>query len=582
MNPIQVVFRVSFLAAVLAVSIPLAPPPAAAEALFTPTGADAGAGVDPLTELEERIRVRIERNGGAAAVIAVADERVHAVVDLPRFYEGRGFRPAWVDVDGPLALADSVVAALERADREGLDPDDYHLPRIRAVLAELRRSGAPAAGRVVGTPAARLVDLELLLTDAFLLYGAHLVAGRVDPVTMHAEWSTARREADLVAVLNRALDTGAVASELETLLPVHPEYFRLRSTLERYREIARAGGLPEIPGRQLRPGVRDPAVPLLREWARAMGDLPADAPTPPDATVLDPALEESVRRIQERHALAPTGVVTLATSAAMNVPVEERIRTLELNLERWRWLPRELGERHIRVNIAGFYVKVLEGDSVGFTSRVMVGQRYRETPVFSDRMTYLVLNPTWTIPPGILEQDKLPLIRRDPAGYLRANRIRVLDSAGREVEPGSVDWSKVTGKTSYRLRMDPGPENPLGQVKFMFPNAYSIYLHDTPSREDFDRSRRDFSSGCIRVERPLDLAAYLLRDDPRWTPDRIAAALRNPGEQTIPLRRPVPVHLLYWTAWADHDGHIHFHEDVYGRDSALDQALSEPGSTATP
>ncbi len=553
MNPIHVVFRLPLLTAILAVTLPLPP-----------------------TELEEGIRARVERNGGAAAAIAAGDEPVYAVLELPRFYEGRGFRPAWVDVDGPLALADSVVAALERAGREGLNPDDYHLPRIRATLEELRGSGSRAAGRVVGTPMARLVDLELLLTDAFLLYGAHLVAGRVDPVTMHAEWTATRREADLVATLNRALDSGAVTAELEGLLPGHPEYFRIRSTLERYRGIARAGGLPEIPGRPLRPGASDPAVPLLRQWARTMGDLPADAATPRDDTVLDPALEAAVRRIQERHALPATGVVTLATSAAMNVPVEERVRTLELNLERWRWLPRELGERHIRVNIAGFYVKVLEGDSVGFTSRVMVGQRFRKTPVFSDRMTYLVLNPTWTIPPGILEQDKLPLIRRDPTGYLRANRIRVLDSAGREVDAGSVDWSKVTGKTSYRLRMDPGPENPLGQVKFMFPNAYSVYLHDTPSREGFERARRDFSSGCIRVERPLELAAYLLRDDPRWTPDRIAAALRNPGEQTISLRRPVPVHLLYWTAWADDDGHIHFHEDVYDRDGPLDQALREP------
>lgn len=511
--------------------------------------------------LEERIRSRIERNGSAAAIIAVEGERLHASAELPRFYERRGFQPTWVTSEGPTALADSLIAAIAGAEREGLRPADYHLPRIRSLLA-------------TGTAPYTLVDLDLLLTDAFLTYGSHLVSGRVDPVAMHPEWTARGREADLVQVLDGAVASGAVGQALGSLLPEQPEYYTLRSTLARYREIAGNGGLPEIPGRPLRPGERDPAVPTLREWTRLTGDLAAGAAVPADPELMDPALAAAVKRLQERHGMVPSGVVNLQTSAVMNVPVEQRIREIELNMERWRWLPRDLGHRHIRVNIAGLYVHVLEGDSIAFTSRVMVGQRYRMTPVFSDRMTYLVLNPTWTIPPGILEEDKLPLIRRD-RNYLRANRIRVLDTAGREVDPSSIDWSTVTGRTSYRFRMDPGPENPLGNVKFMFPNVHSIYLHDTPSRE-FDRGRRDFSSGCIRVEHPMDLAEYLLRDDPRWTRARIDAAVRAGGEQTIPLRSPLPVHLLYWTAWADLDGGVHFGEDIYDRDDALDRALREP------
>lgn len=547
-------------------------------ALAAAQAAAAQASPVPEAGLDELIRLRIERNGGAAPILAVVGERLHARSELPRFYEDRGFQPAWVDAAGPGDRVDALVRALSRSAREGLNPDDYHLERVRALLASARGDDGSGAGLAQG----QLADLDLLLTDAFLLYGSHLVGGRVDPVAVHPEWSAARREADLVALLGAALEDGEIEAALESLLPRHPEYQRLRATLDRYRRIAAAGGWPEIPARTLRSGREDEAVPRLRTRLRLSGDLPSPAGDADDGAAGDagdlrfgPDLEAAVRRFQQRHGLEPDGIVSLETSAILNVPLEERIRQLELSLERWRWLPRELGERHIRVNIAGFDLEVYEGDTVAFSSRVMVGQRFRKTPVFSDRMTYLVLNPTWTIPPGILEQDKLPLIRRDP-DYLRQNRIRVFAPTGAEVPASSVDWSAVTGRTGYRLRMDPGPENPLGQVKFMFPNAYSVYLHDTPSRELFDRARRDFSSGCIRVERPLELAAYLLGTDPRWTRERIDAALRNPAEQTVPLPRAVPVHLLYWTAWAEPDGTVQFREDVYGRDAALDAAMRQP------
>lgn len=546
----------TLLLATLVLAFAAAPVPAQQGATQSATPA---VGSTPV--LEERIRSRIERNGSATAVIAVGGERLHASTDLPRFYERGGFQPTWVTSDGPTPLADSLIEAIAGAEREGLRPEDYHLSRVRSLLA-------------TGNAPYTLVDVDLLLTDAFLTYGSHLVSGRVDPVAMHPEWTARGREADLVQVLEGAVASGAVGQALESLLPEQPEYSMLRSTLAHYREIAGSGGFPEIPGRPLRPGERDPAVPRVREWTRLTGDLAAGAAVPTDPELLDPALEAAVKRLQERHGMVRSGVVNLQTSAVMNVPVEQRIRQIEIAMERWRWLPRDLGHRHIRVNIAGLYVHVLEGDSVAFASRVMVGQRYRMTPVFSDRLTYLVLNPSWTIPSGILEQDKLPLIRRDRT-YLKANRIRVLDTAGREVDPAAIDWSTVTGRTSYRFRMDPGPENPLGNVKFMFPNVHSIYLHDTPSRE-FDRGSRDFSSGCIRVENPMDLAEYLLRDDPQWTRARIDAAVGAGGEQTIPLRSPLPVHLLYWTAWADIDGAVHFSEDIYDRDDALDRALREP------
>ena len=533
-------------------------------------GQDAGAAQGPATqELDELVRSRIEAGAGAVGpVIVVAGERVHARTQLPRFYERRGFSPAWVDEAGPRAVAEQLIAALEGVDREGLDPEDYHLRRIRALHDGSTEGGSGGAATVM-----QLADLELLLTDAFLLLASHLLEGRVDPASVHPEWNATVSEADLVTILESALAAGAVGPALDQLLPDHPGYQRLRTALARYREIAVNGGFPAVPDKALRPGMTDPAVAMLRDRLRLSGDLP-DEQVSTDPERYDPALELAVRRLQQRHGMEPTGVAGLEVNTLLNTPVEERIRQIELNMERWRWLPRDLGQRYVMVNIAGYEVELVDGDSTVFSSRVMVGQRYRMTPVFSDRISYLVLNPTWTIPPGILETDKLPLIRRDPS-YLARNQIRVLAPDGREVDPAGIDWSTITGRTSYRFRMNPGPENPLGRVKFMFPNRYSVYLHDTPDRDLFDRTDRAFSSGCIRVERPLELAEHLLAGS-GWDRARIDRALERPGEQTIPLPQPVPVHLLYWTAWTEDDGRVHFRRDIYNRDAALDAALELP------
>lgn len=540
------------------------------------TSADAQ-GVAPIDELAELIRARIEGPSVRRdASFTVGGERLHAATELPRFYRGRGFVPAWVDELGPRPLADSALWAVEGAILEGLESSHYHLARIRDVYADVRRARL-ANGTL---DPARLAELDLLLTDAFLLYASHLAEGRVDPITIHPEWTAGRRSVDLVAELDMALATGRVGEVLEGLLPTHPAYARLRDVLADYRRVAGRGGWPELPGRTLEPGMRDPAVALLRQWLRLSGDL---APARPDSyeQFYDAEVEVAVRRFQARHGMDPDGVVGLPTSALMNVPVEDRIRQIELSMERWRWLPRDLGDRHILVNIAGLDMNVMEGDSSVFHSRVLVGQRYRKTPVFSDRMTYLVMNPTWTIPPGILEEDKLPLIRED-AGYLARNNIQVLASDGRVMDPSGIDFSAMTGRTAYRFRMDPGPENPLGMVKFMFPNPHHIYLHDTPDHEDFDRPGGAISSGCIRVERALDLTEYLLADLPGWDRPRIDSTLGRPGERTIPLRQPLPIHILYWTAWVDPDGAAHFRRDIYERDEALAEALlSPPPSAAT-
>jgi L,D-transpeptidase YcbB len=531
-------------------------------------------GPSPTDAITDRIRAGVDVPLRADAFFYVGDERLHAAAELPRFYRGRGFEPAWVNELGPKPVADSLLWALEGAVLEGLEPSHYHVGRIRDAYADVVRTRR--AGRMPG--ASLLAELDLLLTDAFLVYASHLAAGRVDPTTIHPEWTASRVSVDLVTRLDTALATGRVGGLLEELLPVHPAYDRLRRALAEHRRIAANGGWPMLPGRTLTMGERDPAVVVLRARLIASGDLAAPTRRV-DEELFDGELEKAVQRFQARHALPETGEVRLETSAVMNVPVEDRIRMIERNMERWRWLPRDMGDRHIIVNIAGLEMHVMEGDSSIFQSRVLVGQRYRKTPVFSDRMTYLVLNPTWTIPPGILEEDKLPLIREDRS-YLARNNIQVLAANGRVVDPATIDFGRLTGQTGYRFRMDPGPENPLGKVKFMFPNQHHIYLHDTPDHDDFDSTGGAVSSGCIRVERSLDLAEYLLADSPGWDRQRMETAFQTPGERTVSLRRPLPIHILYWTAWVTPGGQVHFRPDIYERDQPLEDALRQPPPSA--
>jgi murein L,D-transpeptidase YcbB/YkuD len=458
-----------------------------------------------------------------------------------------------------------LLRAIDAVGRHGLDSADYH----RAELAQLRASTPADAGA--------LADLDLLATDAFLVLGSHLLSGRVNPETIDTEWLANRRGARMEEVLAQALLERRVAATLEGLAPGQPRYARIMQAAQRLRRIAEEGGWPEVPGGpKLEIGVSDARVIALRNRLRASGDHAQ--PDPEDPRVFDGELAESVRRFQARHGLDEDGIVGSATVAGLNVTAGERARQLDINLERWRWLPADLGARHIEVNIAGFYLDVVEDGRPVRSHRVVVGRQYRQTPMFSGRMTYLVLSPYWHVPPTIAAVDKLPLINADPS-YIARQRMTLLAQAGdTPVDPVSVDWASMTGSDfnrRYRLRQDPGPMNALGQVKFMFPNRHNVYLHDTPSRELFAQTARSFSSGCIRVENPLDLAEYLLSREGGWTPAAIRAAASQTLERTVRLSEPVPVHLLYWTAWADADGTIHFREDIYGRDAVVGRALTE-------
>jgi murein L,D-transpeptidase YcbB/YkuD len=523
-------------------------------------------------DVREALRRRLE-NAALPGVLAVGREPIYSRVSLPEFYQQRRYQPAWSEAGKPRTEAFELAASIRNAAAEGLIPEHYHLRRIETQLGALERQPSAAAA----------VDLDLLLTDAFLVLGSHYLMGRINPETVDPEWRAKRREGDMVRSLLEAIATGRVAASLQTLLPAAPEYAGLREALARHRQFAAEGGWPVVPsGPTLRSGDLDPRVAILRERLARSGDLDAALAA---GDLFDEPLEEAVRQFQSRHGLAVDSVVGPATLAALNVPVATRIRQIELNLERWRWLPQDLGRRHILVNIAAFRLDLVEEGRSVLDMRVVVGKPYRRTPVFSGTMTYLVLNPYWEVPPRIAIRDILPEVRKDPA-YLQRSGMKVFRGWGtesRELDPDGVDWAGLASSPfPYRLRQDPGPTNALGRIKFMFPNPYHVYMHDTPARELFLKEARTFSSGCIRLEKPLELALRLLQGSDLDSPEALAAALARERSKMVHLSAPLPVHLLYWTAWMTEDGIVHFRPDIYGRDLRLLAALDQPAPNAAP
>jgi murein L,D-transpeptidase YcbB/YkuD len=467
-----------------------------------------------------------------------------------------------------------LLEAIRSAETEGLRPADYFLSTIEPTLARVRQQTVSMAG----PNPEQLVELDLLLSAALVSYGADLLFGRRQPGSQDGEVST-YAEADLRGVLQPALDTGQLQAALHQLLPLPAGYGRLRQALAHYRRLAAQGGWPSIAvGPVLRLGDRDARLRVLRQRLRITGELGSESPGAVD--LFDQAVEQAVRVFQARHGLDVDGVVGPTTLAALNVPVTARLQQIAVNLDRWRWLPQHLGARYVVVNIADFTLEVVEQEHAVMTMHVVVGTPQQRTPVFSDTMTHLILNPYWRVPPSIARQEILPRLRREP-GYLATQNIKLLRGQGaevREVNPHSVNWSAVTAQNfNYFLRQEPGPDNALGRLKFLFPNAFGVYMHDTPQRTLFARSVRAFSHGCIRLEQPMALAEYVLRGQPSWSREKILATIARGGERYVRLPEALPVHLVYWTAWVSDRGLLHFRPDIYGYD-----ALGEASPTVAP
>jgi len=522
--------------------------------VLTICGKPAGASHAPdelWTEIEHRLNT-IER-----PLAYVHDPRIaEAIVG---FYEDRAFSPIWVDRSGFTDRGRILFQVLGLAGREGLEPADYDLTRIGDLVAWAR----PDA----------LADSELLLSASLLRYAADLRTGRVAPSRADPELFAHPHDIDRAAILVGAAAVADLASYLGELAPTGQLYRSLRDGLHRYQVLA-ARGWPTVPaGPWMRVGDSDPRVLALRRRLAATGELTMGGS---DSPLFDAEVEAALRLFQSRNGLEVDGVVGPATLAALNESPEDRIRRILLNMERARWMPEDLGDRHVLVNMAGFELEAAAGGEVRLDMKVVVGRPYRRTPVFSDRITYLELNPYWHVPPRIAALDIVPKVRANP-NYLREQGIRVFSGWGpqaSELDPAGLPWQELGRKNfPYRLRQEPGSLNALGRIKFMFPNRFNVYLHDTPSRELFERTVRTFSSGCIRVEKPLELGAFLLDGTRGWDQSRLEKEISTGRTQVVRLNRPVPIHLTYQTVWVAADGSVQFRDDIYGRDRRLAAAL---------
>lgn len=496
-----------------------------------------------------------------------ADQDGQTLALLGRFYEGRKFAPVWIEGNHPSARAGALLAVLKSADADGLDPKDYGVGRIGTLL---ERGDSPDA----------LAELEVLLSAGAVGFGRDLGSGRLEPSQVDAELFVQRREVKPGPLLDKVAAAPDPAAVLRPLAPKRPEYAGLKAALVRYRALAAAGGWPQVPseGETLKPGQSDARVPPLRQRLRVTGELPAESPDPADPLLYDPLLESAVRRFQQEHGLEPDGAVGKGTFAALNVPVDQRIGQIVLNMERWRWMPDDLGPRYLMVNLAAFSLAVFENGHPIHKARVVVGAPYTRTPVFSESMTYLELNPYWHVPAKIAEKEIFPKARKDPAYLTKHGYVLLSDwtESAVPLPPGSIDYARLgLPGHRFRVRQEPGDQNSLGRIKLMFPNQFDVYLHDTPSKTLFSRANRTFSHGCIRVENPFDLAELILRltGTTGWDRARLDQVVASNVRTVVRLKSALPVHLTYITAFVEEDGTVNFRGDIYGRDRKLAAAL---------
>ncbi len=489
---------------------------------------------------------------------------------LQKFYEPAGYAPAWIQGSQPSPQALSLIAIFKDAWKKGLEPEDYDASHWDERIRSLQGSANGPA------------SFDVALTVSTMRYVSDLRIGRINPQHFKFGLSVEQKKYDLAQFLrDRIMTSSNLQTVFDAVEPPFPGYRRTEQALANYIELARTDQREELPAvtKPIAPGQPYPGVPRLVRFLRLVGDLPLDATLGEDSQTYNGPLVDAVKRFQRRHGLDDDGRLGPATIKQMNVPLQDRVRQLQLTLERWRWLPAEFSAPPIIVNIPDFRLRALdENNNVTIDMRVVVGKAMRtQTPVFSRDMTYVVLRPYWNVPPSILRSEIIPNIQRD-RGYLARKRYEVATYDGKVVTAGDVSDDVLAQLRAGKLmvRQKPGATNALGLVKLMFPNEFNVYLHSTPSQELFSRSRRDFSHGCIRVEKPAELAAWTLRNNPGWTLERVREGMQNGKDDvTVSLSKKIPVFIVYGTALAYQNGEVHFSDDIYGHDAQLAAALAK-------
>ena len=496
--------------------------------------------------------------------------------DLSAFYQARKGSPAWFSNGRPSRAAWQLLDAVRKSPMEGLEPSDYHGPALDTLLRRFNRGGF---WRMRGDPKSA-ADLELLLSDASLRLARHLLFGRVRFKLPQDDWHLGREPIDVPEWMARVLaDRRDVRNALQELVPADPGYGRMKYWLGEYRRMEAAAGWPQVPeGPKLGPGDSGPRVLALCKRLAAEGAWRSGA----CGEGWNKELGDAVGRFQGSHGLETTGKMDAATLKQLNVTLADRIDQIGLNLECWRWLSRDLGRRHVLVNIADYRLGAWEDDRESFSMRVVVGRKEDSTPVFSDSIHSVQLNPSWNVPAGIAKEEILPELQRDPH-YLESHDMELLADWSEKapvLRSDSIDWAGMdTARFTFRVRQRNGDASALGRVKFVLANPFNIYLHDTPSKGYFDRNKRALSHGCVRLSEPMRLAEWVLRDEPAWPPAKIAAGIAQGEEKFVPLRTGIPVHILYWTCFTDPAGGLQFRSDVYGWNRRMETALAKKAAS---
>ncbi|GAC1374042.1 MAG: L,D-transpeptidase family protein [Hymenobacter sp.] len=496
-----------------------------------------------------------------------------------RFYRERKFRLGWFKDHQLVPQAQTLLNITAKARDEGLNPKDYQVKNFKGLFAELEKARVDSVRR---NALERQIDVAL--TGTYLKWASDYYRGVANPRdSKNSVWQVKPNKIKLHKALLTFLGERKSRYNYYEFAPLHPEYDQLKRALATYRAQERAGGWPTLPaGLKLKPGQSSSAVAALRKRLLNSEGGASSAPSTATATqpaaassqslTYDPELVSAVKLFQQDAGLMPDGVVGGETLRQLNVPIGSRIDQLILNMERWRWLPKRFEPSYLLVNIPEYTLHVIENNKEAFSMRVIVGKSLHETPIFSDKMEYVVLAPYWNVPFSIIENELKERLVTDPH-YIDRLDMEVVKGSGKRaivVDPASIDWSGVTEENfKYTLRRRPGPDNDLGNMKFIFPNSNDVYLHDTPHRELFSQTQRSFSHGCVRVQDPLRLATYLLRDKPGWDQQTILDTVATRHEKYVPLKTKLPVYLVYFTAWADAGGHPHFRDDIYGHDRAL-------------
>jgi murein L,D-transpeptidase YcbB/YkuD len=511
-------------------------------------------------DLQRYLRTRmedLESNG----TLTVQGTQIIAEEFVPKLYAHTHFKRVWTDA----GKVDELIRAIEDSAKDGLDPEDYNLGQIKALKGKVELTQDPTS----------VAELDILLSDALAQLAYHAYYGKVDPERIDKTWNVAQvwHGPDAVAKAVSMLNAKSLYDAIEALKPRAPMYERFRQALAKYRAYEAAGGWKPIPaGPALKVGKQDARVPAIRHRLAISEDLPKDFDNGSDT--YDEELQRAVEQFQKRHRL-PLGDLSRLTLEALNVPVGKRIEQIRVNLERARWILRDVPKRLVLVNVAAYEIYYMENDKIVWQNRAQVGREVSQTPQYRDDIQYLVLNPTWTVPPGVLAGTVLPAAKAN-ANYFKEKGLRVIDPDRGEIDPKKVNWNNYTaGSFPYVVRQDPGPNNALGAIKFMFPNQYHVYLHDTPNQVGYDTRLRALSWGCVHVFEPLELAEKVIANPARWNLDALKKKVASKKSETIYLDDPVPVMLLYWTVTVSKGGPVEFIPDIYRRDPTVLRALKK-------